>query len=140
MTTEAKNRDGSLKTLPGFDSWLDDNLVEIEMVQSILADRLSDNPSILAEQLSKAEAWHARATSLLADSNAYLDLAERAALADRNDHDTDLDRRTRQRAAVSQERRLRDILDGLCKSIETRLILGMSMLKRNAGERTDWAA
>ena len=129
----------SIKTLPGFDSWLDDNLVEIEQVYIIMAEALSDNPAILSEQLSRVESWNARVNYLLAESSAFLDLAERVALSGRNDDFTDLDRRVNLRATVVQERRLRDMLQSLSKSIETRLILGMSLLKRNAGEKSSWA-
>lgn len=127
-----------IKPLPGFTQWLEDNQMEIEQVQEILSDKLSDNPTILYEQLAKVEAWHGRCTSLLADANAYLDLAERVALSGRSERETDLDRKVRQNAAVVNERRIRDILDGICESIRTRLMLGMSLRRQNAGERTEY--
>lgn len=129
-----------IKPLPGFEAWLEENQMEIEQVQELLSDKMSDNPAVLYDQLVKIEAWHSRMTSLLADANAYLDLAERAALTQRSERETDLDRKVRQTAAVVNERRLRDILDGVCESIRTRLMLGMSLRKQNAGERSDWAA
>lgn len=121
--------------LSGLDAWLGDNVVEVETVYGLLSEKLSDNPVELNEQLAKAEAWHARMTSLLADANTFLDLAEQAALAGRQEKLTDLDRKVNLAATVAQERRLRDKLDGICKSIDTRLMLGMSMVKRMSGER-----
>jgi hypothetical protein len=119
----------------GVKVWLDDNLCEIEQVYEFLGTRLSDNPVELNNQLAEVEAWHARMTSLLADANSFLDLAERAALEPRSKEYTDLDRSVRHAAAVVNERRLRDKLEGLCSAIETRLTLGMSMMKRMSGEK-----
>ena len=56
-------------------------------------------------------------------------------LRNRSDEWTDLDRRTNLRAAVEQERRLRNYMEYMRESIQSRLILGQSMMKRNAGDR-----
>jgi hypothetical protein len=119
-----------------FAAWIEDVKVEVEKVQEILTERLSDNPHTLYEQLSKAEAWHGRMTSILADANAYLDRAEFRALLPRSEKITDTDRKTHQANAVVNERRIRDIIEGLCKAIDTRLMLGMSLRKQNQGEKS----
>ena len=128
----------TIKTLPGFEQWLEANLMEIETVQEMLSDKLSDNPALLCESLARAEAWNARISSLLADANAFLDLAERAALSDRNDDWTDLDRRVNLKATVVNERRMRDIIAGIGEALKNRLILGMSLRKQSAGERQEF--
>lgn len=129
-----------IKPLVNFVQWAEDNLMEVEQAQALLAERLSDSPSVLYEQLAKVEAWQGRMTTLLADANAYLDMAERAALQSREERMTDLDRKVIQAAMVVNERRIRDILDGVCESIKTKLILGMSLSKQNYSERTAYSA
>ena len=124
-----------LLTLSALESWLEENIIEIEKIYEILSDKLSDNPVTLNDQLATAEAWHARMTSLLADSNTFLDLKERAEMPGREEKLTDLDRKVTLAAKVAQERRLRDKLDGICQSINLRLMLGMGMMKRMAQEK-----
>lgn len=119
-----------------FAVWIEDVAIEVEKVQEILSQRLSDNPHTLYEQLANAEAWHGRMTSLLADANAYLDRAEFKALIPRSEKITDVDRKINQANAVVNERRIRDIIEGLCKAIDTRLMLGMSLRKQSQGEKS----
>ncbi len=97
---------------------------------------MSDNPVELYQQLVKAEVWNARISSLLAEANSFLDRAESTALKEVTGTGTDLDRRVNMRARVANERRVRDILLGLGESIRNRTILGMSLRRQNAGERT----
>lgn len=122
--------------VPGFGSWLEDVKVEIEQVQELVAEKLSDNPAVLYEQLAKVEAWHGRMTTMLAEANSFLDLAEYAALIPKQEGVTDVDRRVRQAAAVVNERKMRDIVEGLCQTIQTKLMLGMSLKKQSQGERS----
>src|SRR5258708_5491614 len=126
----------SIQTQEHFVGWISDVTIEVEKVQEILSEKLSDNPLVLYQQLSQVEAWHGRMTSLLADANAYLDRAEFKALMPMSKELTDLDREVNRANAVVNERRIRDIIEGLCKSIDTRLMLGMSLRKQSQAEKS----
>ena len=117
------------------DSWFLKALPEIQAVQKILEDRLSDNPTELYGQLCTVEAWHGRMTSLLADANARLDGAEYQALIALPEGVKGSARDITVANIVKKERRLRDILDGLCTTIKNRLILGESLRRQSNAER-----
>ena len=117
------------------DSWFLKALPEIQSVQKVMEDRLSDNPSELYNQLCAIEAWHSRMTSLLADANARLDGAEYQALIALPAGMKGSARDITVANIVKKERRLRDILDGLAKSISNRIFLGMSLRKASNAER-----
>ena len=119
------------------DSWLASVVPCIETVQGLLAEELSDNPTRLQDQLVKAEVWYSRTTKIQADATARLATAEYQAIL-KADGDTAKAKELGAKAAVANDRRLVDICKGLCDSIKNRLILGMSMAKRNAGERSDY--
>lgn len=118
-----------------FVEWFETEEAQIARVAALLSEELSDNPGRLTEQLVKAEAWYARMTSILAWANSYLDAAERRELLARDKEITDLDRQIRLADAVKDERRVRDVLDGMVGAIKNRLILGMSLMKAQGGER-----
>src|SRR3990167_2040220 len=122
----------------GFEDLLADNQDEIEAGQDLLSEPLSDNTSLLSPQLAKIEAWHSRMTTLLADSEAYLDLAEHQELMSIDRDLTVLERDAILNAKVVHHRRLRNIIQGLVDSMKNKLILGMSLGKRNIGEQSRW--
>lgn len=123
------------KVITGFHEWWGGCYSEIDHVQNLLATNLSDAPAELALQLIEIEGWHGRMTTLLAEANSYLDLAERVALDERDESWTDLDRKVNLRAAVHEERRIRDVIDGIAEAIRLRLMLGMSLTKASTHER-----
>jgi hypothetical protein len=120
------------------DGWLAEHMPGLMEVQGLMAERLSDNPARLYEQLSKVEAWHSRINTMLADANARLDLAEYQAMMNLPGELKVDDKRICLRHAVANERRLRDILKGLADSIKNRCMLGMNLRNSNAGERSDY--
>jgi len=119
----------------GDDSWILKALPEIQAVQKIMEDRLSNNPAKLYNQLCTVEAWHGRMTALLADANARLDESEYQALITLPEGVKGSARDITVANIVKKERRLRDILDGLCTSIKNRLILGESLRRQSNAER-----
>ena len=121
---------------PEFITWFESCEPEIVRVSDLLAVELSDNPSELQKQLVQIEAWNARMTSMLAWANSFLDGSERANLLARSKEVTDLDREKYLADAVKDERRSRDILEGIVGSIKNRLILGMAIMKAQSGERS----
>ena len=127
-----------LTALPDLGKWLEDVGPEIAVVQAMLRAPLSDNPRSLVEQLTEAESWYGRVMTLLADANSYLDLAEQEQLGLIDKSLTVLERQTALAAAVFQERRLRDILEGLAEALKNRTMLGMNLRRQAVGERTEF--
>jgi hypothetical protein len=77
-------------------------------------------------------------STLLADATARLTENEyQAILAVREDTTAKI-KELAAKAAVSRDRRMVDIINGLCKSITNRLMLGMNLRRVNAGERSDF--
>lgn len=109
--------------------WLDQAQEGILEVQGILSEQLSYNPGKLQEQLAKAEVWYSRMSILLADATARLAENEYQAILAVKDDTTAKVKELAAKAAVSRDRRLVDILKGLCDSIKNRLILGMSLIR-----------
>lgn len=114
-----------------FEQWLSESTPQIGRVQAILAEPLTDIPGRITAQLCTVEAWGGRMNTLLSESNAWLDIAEHDALQKIDPELTVLERETILKNAVVQYRRYRDIIDGLCRAISTRISLGQSIL-RNA--------
>ena len=119
------------------DSWLASVVPCIQEVQGLLAEELSDEPSTLYEQLTKAETWYPRLTKIQADASARLSVAEYTAMM-QADAETAKGKELQAKAAVAGQRRMVDILKGLSESIKNRIILGCSLRKTNAGERSDF--
>jgi hypothetical protein len=129
----------SLKLAP-FETWFGEIADEIETVQGLMAERISDVPTKLTEQLSQIEAWQSRFTTLLAEANSQLDRSKYQKLMKKDQGTTDLDRQTRLDYDVMNECRIRDIIKGLSESITNRLMYGMSTRKQSAGETSHHAS
>lgn len=136
----AKVPDGVSLNLPPFEDWFAEIADEIGAVQGLLAERISDNPVKATEQLGKVEAWGARFSTLLADANSHLNTAKYQKLMKKEQGLTDLDREARMDHDVRTERRIRDIVKGLCEAINVRLMYGMSTRKQAAGETSHHAS
>ena len=121
--------------VPSFESYFGGRIDEIKTVQKLLETKLSDSPVVLESQIREIEAHYGRMTSILAWADSYLDLAERRELVARDPDYTDVDREIHLAAAVSRERRFRDVVKALAGSIETRISLGQSLLKSFHGEK-----
>ena len=121
--------DSRAEDVPRFERYFEAHIQEIRTIQLLLEEKLSDSPAVLDDQIRKAEAWHGRLTSIEAWANSYLDLAERRELVPRDSDYTDVDREIHLEATVSRERRFRDVVTGLRKSIEQRISFGQSMMK-----------
>lgn len=117
-----------------FEDWALSVIPEIKYVQGLLQEKLSDNPAQLIGDLQAIECWYGRMTKLLAGANSYLDYNTNAELPEKEKGITDTDRKAIVEAAVHQERRLRDEMDGVVRAIELRISLGQSVIRANAGE------
>lgn len=125
----------AIDDVPKFEDYSKDHLPEIKQIQKILDTKLSDNSVTHDDQIREAEAHLGRMSSILAWADFYLDLAERRELVPRDPDYTDVDREIHLAAAVSLERRFRNVVKGLHKSAESRVSLGQSRMKSFQGER-----
>lgn len=129
MTTPQKHLNGET-----FTDWLERIMPEVSAVQTLMAQKLSDNPPTLTRQLMDAEAYYARTTNILAEANAWLDTEEYVALMNIDADLKVMEREIRLKAIVAQERMLRDKLTGLVDAIKNRTILGMAVMKAQSNE------
>jgi len=112
-----------------FEVWLEIAQEQIGSIQDLMDDPLADNAPMIIPQLTAIEAWNARANTLLAEANSYLDIAEYEGIMTISRDLVVMEREATLAAKVANERKLRDILQGLVDSIKNRLILGESIIK-----------
>lgn len=104
-------------------------------IDKMMANLLPEGPEQLVGSLREIEAWYAWLTNMLAEANAFLDVAESHSLIAKEQGVTELDRTTAQTAGVAAQRAFRDRVDGLCRAVNLRLMLGMGILKHYDNER-----
>lgn len=124
MTQEKQNIQ-----LQPFEGWLTFTLPFLTLVKETGIEKLSDEPGFLLSQLVKIEAYFAHLQYLLAEANAYLDVAEAERLVPKEPGITDIDREKQLAAAVVEERLVRDKIEGQCEFVKQRINLGQSILK-----------
>lgn len=124
---------------PTFEGYFDKHVEAIKSVQRMLSFALNDDPALMEKQVRQVESYLGRMKSVLGWADAYLDIAEHAALGalpPRSSDYTDTDRTKAVAAAVVRQRRFRDVVRGIIESIETRISYGQSRLRfieRNNG-------
>jgi len=111
-------------------------MTEIEEVQALLSQRLSDNPTRMKDQVLELEAHFARLTTILAEANSALDTARYKEMIAQPKDMTVFQKEIALDASVVAEREHRDILEGLCKAINQRVILCQSLMKAQSQERS----
>lgn len=111
-----------------FSDWCAGVEPELKSVRRILSDKLSENPLVLDGQLRAIEAYYSRLSEMLADCNAFLTVSEERCMPERSAGPEDV-RKATMRAETVLERRMCEIINGMCKSIANRMTLGMSLLK-----------
>jgi len=107
---------------------------ELEDIDAMVSVPLSDNIAQLEDQVKRIASHYGRLTTILADAESYLDLAQREYLRPKGTG-TDLDRTTQQVADCALFRKFRNRVQGLTKTVEMLVSLGQSILKFNAAER-----
>lgn len=113
-----------------FIMWADSHRPEVMKMKTLLDQPLPDELWILRDHLVEVEAYNARMTSLLADGERmYTDAQYRELQALGAGGGATSERKVHVAFAVKQERKVRDVLKGLCRAMEYRLMLGMSLLK-----------
>lgn len=114
-----------------FEGWLLDNISDILHVQrEVLSGPLSkgNNPEEMKEAAMDAEGWFSRMTTLLAEANAHLDVAEKTNKSEKVKGETDFDRQIDLASRCAVQRKLRDIVKGLCDGIEQRISLAQTLI------------
>lgn len=99
---------------------------DIDHVSLLLREPLSDEPENLIRDLEAIEVWNARIQFLLAECNSLLNKESLHGLPDSG---TELERKTAQKAFISDRQEERDKIEGLCEAIKTRITLGQSILR-----------
>ena len=112
-----------------FEVWLETSNEQTGSIMELMSEPLADNVGELIPQLTAIEAWNARANTLLAEANAFLDIAEYEGIMTISRDLIALERAATLAAMVANQRKHRDILQGLVDSIKNRLILGESIIK-----------
>lgn len=119
--------------VPTFQQYFERQIGYIREVQNCIQLPLDDNLAAMDVQVRDAEAHGNRMSSILAWCDSYLDVAEHIALRKMPPRDpkdwTDLDREKALAAAVARERRFRDVVRGLCESIEKRVSYAQSRMR-----------
>lgn len=115
-----------MDALDGFTNWFQGIKEELEYVSKFMSESISDNPAQLIQELSHVEAWYARATTWLAESNSWLDRLSNFYLKDSG---TSLEREIHLKDAVADIRKVRNIVEGLVDAMKQRIILGESVLR-----------
>lgn len=116
---------------PAFNDYLTQHMAYIQQVQGQLHKSLDDSLPLMDAQAREAEAHGSRMLSILSWADSYLDVAEHLALGKMPARDstwTDLDRQKALAAAVARERRFRNVVRGLCESIERRVRYAQSKM------------
>ena len=111
-------------SFPSFQDYFEKCKSFIANVQDELTVSIAHDPVASDQQARTIESYRVGMREILAFADSYLDLAESEALKKlppRSKELTDLDRETRVAAAVSTERRFRDVVKGICESIDTRI-------------------
>lgn len=122
-----------------FEDYFLKQVKKIQDVQTILATALKDDPLQMEAQIREIEKHFGAMKSILGWADSYLDVAEHTALHDlpaRSKNYTDTDRVMAVAAAVTRQRRFRDVVRGIVESIDKRISYGQSRLKfieRNHG-------
>lgn len=99
---------------------------EFNHVSLLLQEPLSDEPESLIKDLEAIEVWNSRMQFLLAEINSILSKESMAALPDNG---TELERKTAQKAIISNTQENRDKIQAIVDAISTRITLGQSLLK-----------
>lgn len=125
--------------VPPFEDYFKRHEATIRDTQAIMARALADDPVTMESQVREAEARLGTLKSILGWADSYLDVAEHQALGGmppRSQDWTDMDREKAVSAAVTRQRRFRDVIRGLVDSIEVRISYAQSRLRfieRNNG-------
>lgn len=110
-----------------FNNWCQSVSIEIEKVQKLLMNNLSDQPEALIRDIQIIEGWFGRMSYILAEANSYLDRAK-FLLMPSKEKMTEFERKIVLDNSVSDIREMRDKIEGLHEAVKTRINLGQSLL------------
>ena len=114
-----------------FDDWILHRKVELAAIDDLLRVPLSDEPEPLWRQVRDIEAHYGRAQFILAQADAYLDMAESEAVKALQSAPVKMTAYEKQLgvdAAVAPVRESRDAVRGRVEAIKQRVMLGQSRM------------
>lgn len=106
---------------------------EIDTVQKFIASPLSDDPVVIKKQVANGVAAFGRVNVLLGWSVYYYKLARAAKLRPK-DFGTNLDREVALEADTAQERRYREVLEGIVEGLKVFISAGQTLIKAHTQE------
>ncbi len=112
-----------------FKEWLPSISEEIVKMETEIRNPLSDDGNQIANSLILIESYLGRAIHLLAEANYYLDIAEKQAIMLIDSDLKVLEKEVTLKSECARERKIRDILRGMVKAIETKITVSMSLMK-----------
>lgn len=122
------------------EAWLDENLGEIAQAQEFTKEPLSDNHSLLNQQLSRSISEFSRMSYLLADVESYLIQKKAQAVLDVRKRYEDLsspERKIMAEDSVRDITRLRDGLEATVGALKNMMIAAMNLRKVYLAERME---
>lgn len=117
---------------PTFQAYFDKHEAVIRKAQALLATALSDELGEMDRQIREIEPYGNQMASIMAWADGYLDVEEHVKLVEigpRSSDFTDMDREKALAAAVVRQRRFRDVVEGIGKSVDRRISYAQSRLR-----------
>ncbi|MCK9601653.1 MAG: hypothetical protein M0R06_21605 [Sphaerochaeta sp.] len=116
-----------------FETWAERHAPELKVVEGLLGRGLPDDAEGVWNALREIEAHYGRLQYLVAQADAYLDVAERRELNRVIRENTEklaaYEKEVNVKAAVSGERQFRDYVQGLLEAVKQRVMLGQSRMR-----------
>ena|SRR5690349_3219615 len=110
--------------------WADKHRPEVIKMRELLDTAIPDELWELREHLVEVEAYNARMSTMLGEAERlFIEATHRELLALGDGGGATSERKVLVNFATKTERRVRDVIKGLCRAMEYRLMLGMSLLK-----------
>lgn len=131
--TVTKREDG-VKMIEQVLSWYEKNQAEIDHVYRILQERLSDEPEAMIEQVKDCEAWKARMGYLLAEATTWLERASHFFMP--VGEKKEFERRAELKDKVAEIREIKEKIEALVDSIDSRISAVQSNLKYESQKST----
>ena len=114
--------------LPAFLDWYKIAWPEIVAIRKMMVQKLSDSPSEMTKQLKETEAQQSRLHVLLAEAQGQLSIAKVEAIDELDKYDMkEFERRARTEKNIEHQQRIYNMLKGISKAMESRLMLGMNL-------------
>lgn len=113
----------------GFDAYCFRIYPELSKAYELTTEKVPDEKMVINDRLEELSIHYPRIREILAVLDAFLDVEEYNKKPERCEGKTDLDRSLEAKFNVAEERCIRDRVEGLAKSMETRISVLQSRFK-----------